>query len=165
LVSLLRLPLAALFVCVVDEPQLALLTLVAAAATDIIDGFLARKLRQATATGAVVDAVLDKVFAAVVIVTLIVEERLTWPAALLLGTREIGELPLVVWWMLRHERRKARADDPRANWLGKAVTVLQFTSVGAVLQRSALELPILVATGVGGAVAAVFYWKRERTAL
>jgi cardiolipin synthase (CMP-forming) len=162
LVSFLRLPLAVLFVRVVDEPELALATLMASAATDVVDGFLARKLGQATATGAVIDAVFDKVFAATVIATLIVESRLAWPMALLLGTREIGELPLVLWWMLRRDRRQARAEDPRANWLGKAVTVLQFASVAAVLKGSALELPVLAATAVTGVFASVFYWKRER---
>ncbi|HWA70818.1 MAG TPA: CDP-alcohol phosphatidyltransferase family protein [Polyangiaceae bacterium] len=161
LVSFLRLPLAVLFVYVVDEPQLALVTLFASGATDVVDGFLARRLKQATPTGAVVDAVFDKIFAATVIVTLIVNSRLAWPMALLLGTREIGELPLVVWWMLRKDRRQARAEDPRANWLGKAVTVLQFASVAAVLQGSFLETPTLAATAVAGTIAAFFYWKRE----
>lgn len=161
LVSFLRLPLAILFVYVVDEPELALATLIASAATDIVDGFLARKLGQATATGAVVDAVLDKVFAATVIATLIIEARLAWPMAVLLGTREIGELPLVLWWLFRRDKRQARAEDPRANWLGKAVTVLQFASVAAILSRSALELPMLLATAAAGVVAARVYWKRE----
>jgi phosphatidylglycerophosphate synthase len=139
LVSFLRLPLAVLFVYVVHDPTWALATLVAAAATDVIDGFLARRLNQATATGAVVDGVFDKGFTTVVIATLVVTGPLTWSEALLLGTRELGELPLVIWWALHHDRRQARAEDPRANWLGKLVTVLQFASITCILQRSSLE--------------------------
>ena len=165
LVSFLRLPLAVLFVYVVDEPQLALVTLFASGATDVVDGFLARRLKQATPTGAVVDGVFDKIFAATVIATLIVNYRLAWPMALLLGTREIGELPLVVWWMLRKDRRQARAEDPRANWLGKAVTVSQFASVAAVLSGSPLELASLSTTAILGVVAAVLYWRRETQVL
>jgi phosphatidylglycerophosphate synthase len=161
LVSFLRLPLAVLFVYVVDRPNWALATLVAAAVTDVVDGYLARRLNQATATGAVVDGVFDKGFTAIVIATLIVTGPLTWQEALLLGTRELGELPLVIWWTLHHDRRQARAEDPRANWLGKLVTVLQFLSIACILQRSALEHAALVATGIAGVVAAAVYWRRE----
>ena len=161
LVSLLRLPLAILFVFVVDEPALALATVVAAGATDVVDGFLARKLGQATATGAVVDAVLDKGFATVVITTLVLRAHLSWTEALLLGTRELGELPLVIWWALHQDRRRARAEDPRANWIGKLVTVLQFFSVATVLQKSSLQGAALTATAVVGLAAAISYWRRE----
>lgn len=161
LVSFLRLPLAILFVYVVDNPTWALATLVAAAATDIVDGFLARRLNQATATGAVVDGVFDKGFTAIVIVTLVVTRPLTWQEALLLGTRELGELPLVIWWTLHHDRRQARAEDPRANWLGKLVTVLQFVTIACILRRSPFESAALVATGIAGVIAAALYWKRE----
>jgi phosphatidylglycerophosphate synthase len=161
LVSFLRLPLAVLFVYVVHDPTWALATLVAAAATDVIDGFLARRLNQATATGAVVDGVFDKGFTTVVIATLVVTGPLTWSEALLLGTRELGELPLVIWWALHHDRRQARAEDPRANWLGKLVTVLQFASITCILQRSSLERAALLATAISGVVAAGLYWRRE----
>ena len=161
LVSFLRLPLAVLFVYLVNRPNWALATLVAAALTDVVDGYLARRLNQATATGAVVDGVFDKGFTAIVIATLVVTGPLTWQEALLLGTRELGELPLVIWWTLHHDRRQARAEDPRANWLGKLVTVLQFVSIACILQRSALEQAALVATGIAGVVAAAIYWKRE----
>ncbi len=39
------------------------------------------------------------------------------------------ELPLVAWWALHEDGRRARAEDPRANWVGKAATVCQFLAI------------------------------------
>ena len=164
LVSLLRLPLAITFVFVWHRSLLALSVLAASALTDIVDGFLARRLGQATAPVAVVDGALDKVFAATVLGTLLCAERLEPLEAVLLGTRELGELPLVLWWVFHHEKRRARAEDPRANWLGKLVTVLQFLTIAAVLSGSPLRSALLLLAAVAGAVSAIVYWRREAAA-
>lgn len=108
LLSFVRIPLAAAFVGLVHQPPWALGVLVLAGITDVLDGHLARRLGQATPTGAVVDGVLDKFFAAVVIGGLILHGQLPWAAAVLLATRELGELPLVAWWALHEDGRRAR---------------------------------------------------------
>ena len=59
LVSMARLPLAALFPWVVDRPAAAVSVLLAAGLTDVLDGWLARRLHQETAIGAVADAISD----------------------------------------------------------------------------------------------------------
>jgi cardiolipin synthase len=161
LVSLLRLPLAIAFVFGAGRPGIALAILLASGATDVLDGFLARRLGQATATGAVVDGAMDKGFAATVLATLLLDRQLRPFEALLLGVREVGELPLVLWWVLHHEKRRARAADPRANWLGKFVTCLQFAAIAAVLWGSPLRQTLLVLTAIAGAISALVYWRRE----
>ena len=57
LVSLLRLPLAALFVLASDEAGPACVVICVSGVTDIVDGAWARHFHQATPTGAVVDGV------------------------------------------------------------------------------------------------------------
>jgi phosphatidylglycerophosphate synthase len=161
LVSLARLPLAVSFALLATDAVRAVSILLASAATDVLDGWLARRLGQATPTGAVVDAVADKAFAAVVIGTLLVDGRLSVPAALMLGARELGELPLVAWWSVHRARRRARAEDPAANWLGKVATVCQFVGVVAIIAQSPLAWPLLVVTACAGVVAAFSYWRRE----
>ncbi|HET9958690.1 MAG TPA: CDP-alcohol phosphatidyltransferase family protein [Polyangiaceae bacterium] len=161
LVSFTRLPLAYAFVEHVRETSTALVILAVSGFTDVLDGFLARRLGMATPTGAVVDGVTDKIFALTVLVTLIARAQLSPLSALLLGTREFGELPLVVWWALHRERRRAKAEDPRANWLGKAVTVLQFACVALVLSSNRFALVLIATTAVLGVGAAVSYWRRE----
>jgi CDP-diacylglycerol--glycerol-3-phosphate 3-phosphatidyltransferase/cardiolipin synthase len=161
LVSLARLPLAALFATAVDEPPLALATLVAAGLSDVIDGWYARKFDQVTATGAVVDGITDKLFMLVVVLSLVTNNALGVGGALLLGTREIGEAPLVAWWAVHRPKRKARANDPRANAFGKLCTTLQFAAILACLLGASWLDGLLVLTGASGVLAAIHYWRRE----
>lgn len=161
LLSFARIPLAVAFVRLADQPSWALGVLLLAGLTDVLDGYLARRLGQATATGAVVDGVLDKLFAAVVIGGLILQGRLPWLAAGLLATRELGELPLVAWWALHEEGRRARAEERRANWLGKAATVCQFIAIAVLLVEGEAFYFWLATTAVLGVASAVGYWRRE----
>ena len=164
LVSLVRLPLAGLFVAVSDRPEAASAVMLASGISDVIDGFWARHFDRATPTGAVVDGAADKAFAATVVVTLLVQGRLDPWGAIALGVREALELPLVVWWGTHRAQRKARAEDPQANWMGKAATVLQFAAVVATLYQSPLAAPLLMVTFALGVLAAARYWQRELSA-
>lgn len=161
LLSYLRVPLAAAFVLLLEQPRLALTVLLLAGVTDVLDGHLARRLNQATPTGAVVDGVLDKLFAAFVVGALVVQGQLSGFAAVLLATRELGELPLVIWWAVHDDQRRSRAEDPRANWLGKAATVFQFAAIAALLLRGGTPWLWLGLTAATGATAAYVYWRRE----
>ena len=90
LVSWLRIPLAAAFPFVRESVSGSLVVLGLAAATDVIDGFIARRFGLATPTGAVVDGVTDKTFAATVLGTLVL------PAAIVATiTRSDARAPLL----------------------------------------------------------------------
>jgi cardiolipin synthase len=161
LLSLARLPLAAAFPFVVERPLAAMGVLFAAGVSDVLDGWYARRFGQVTPTGSVVDPVTDKVFVLTVVVTLVVGHYLAPLDVLLLGTREVGELPLVLWLAASHEARSRRAATTAANVPGKVATVLQFGAAAAALLR-VTELPWLVdVTAVAGAAAAASYWVRE----
>jgi phosphatidylglycerophosphate synthase len=133
--------------------------MMAAAASDILDGWVARRLRQETPTGAALDGLMDKLFACSVLATLVVGARLALLDALVLCTREIGEGLLVAFVLWR---RPPSAGNPRAaNVLGKAVTVLQFSTIVIVLLGHGACRPCVFATGACGALCAGAYWKRE----
>lgn len=155
-----RVPLAALFPLATGNAPLALGVLGFAGLTDVLDGFAARKLGQATPVGALVDGVADKVFAASVLGTLVATRMLTPVAALLLATRELGELPLALR-VLASRRARLTEVDRRANRLGKIATVLEFATVLAVVARAPGKSALLAATAVCGAAAAASYWLRE----
>jgi cardiolipin synthase len=160
LLSLSRLPLAAVFPLTVGRPPLAFGVLVAAGLSDVADGWYARRFKQATATGAALDPVTDKLFVLTVAVTLLVTQQLTALSVVLLSTREIGELPLVLWLALSHDARRKRAEQPSANAAGKAATALQFASVTVALFHAPHGELWVGATAVAGAVAALTYWQR-----
>jgi CDP-diacylglycerol--glycerol-3-phosphate 3-phosphatidyltransferase/cardiolipin synthase len=160
LLSLARVPLAFAFPFVVEHTVWALVVLAAAGITDVLDGYSARRLGQVTPTGAALDPVTDKLFVLTVAATLVTSGHFSLVSVLLLSTRELLELPLVVWFALSPVARSARAEKPAANALGKLATVLQFAAVFSSLLRSSFTDVWIVATAVLGVLAALSYWAR-----
>src|SRR5438477_2230755 len=130
LVSSLRFVLAIAFPFAVAHPVSAVALLVGAGASDVLDGWLARRRGEVTAMGAVIDGVADKVFVASVVVTLALRHGLTGLEVALLSTREIMETPVLVWRLIRPPRL---AREHRASALGKATTALQFATLFGVV--------------------------------
>ena len=87
LLSLARIPLAALFPFLLDNAPAALGVLIATGLTDTLDGWYGRRFGQTTPTGAVVDALTDKLFVGAVVVTLVVTGHFTVVQAAFLSTR------------------------------------------------------------------------------
>jgi CDP-diacylglycerol--glycerol-3-phosphate 3-phosphatidyltransferase/cardiolipin synthase len=160
LLSLARVPLALVFPFVVGDATWALTVLALAGVSDVLDGYAARRLGQATPTGAALDPVTDKLFVLTVAVTLVASGHFSLLSVLLLSTREVLELPLVVWFALSPDARSARAEKPMANAFGKLATVLQFVAVCASLLGLAVTELAIVATAVVGVLAALTYWRR-----
>lgn len=159
LLSLMRVPLAAVFPLTVEAPAMSLTVLGAAALTDVLDGYVARKFELATPTGAVVDGITDKLFVGAVLVTLLVTGRMAPVDLVLLGTREIFELPLVLWLSLSPSARRRKVED-RANVFGKAATTLQFAVVVATIANHPLRTAGLWLAAAVGVAAAASYWAR-----
>jgi CDP-diacylglycerol--glycerol-3-phosphate 3-phosphatidyltransferase len=142
------------------HPTAAVAVLVAAGASDVLDGWYARRFSQVTATGAALDPVTDKIFVLTVAVSLVVRGYLAPIDVVLLSTRELAELPLVVWLAVSHHARTRRSEQPSANLLGKAATVLQFAAVTAAVFRAPHLGWLVVVAGLSGALAGVAYWAR-----
>ena len=164
LLSLARLPLAVAFPLVVGRPALALVVLAAAGLSDVLDGWFARHYGQVTATGAALDPVTDKIFVLTVAVTLVVQKLLSPLDVLLLSTREVGELPLVIWLATSSHARRLRAENTSANLPGKLATALQFAAATVALFRWSHVEAMVTATAVAGVIAAVVYWIRSMRA-
>jgi CDP-diacylglycerol--glycerol-3-phosphate 3-phosphatidyltransferase len=159
LLSFTRVPLAVLFPFVVDRPLAATIVLALAGATDVLDGWWARRAGLVTPAGAVVDPIADKLFVITVVVTLVVTGHLAPLSVAWMSTRELGELPLVIWLLVSHAARSKRTETPRANLLGKLATTLQFATVGCSLWRRPETGVLIVITAVAGIVAAISYWR------
>ncbi|MCL2449873.1 MAG: CDP-alcohol phosphatidyltransferase family protein [Polyangiaceae bacterium] len=159
LLSLSRLPLAASFPFVFRSSTDAVAVLSLAAASDVLDGWVARRFGQQSPTGAVLDGVMDKLVAFVVLMTLVLGRELSVAEAVVLSSREVGEAALVVWALALRPRR---ASAPHvANTLGKLATTLQFVTLLAVVLRRGPRAMLVVSTGLCGAAAAVAYGIRE----
>lgn len=160
LLSLSRVALAFCFPFVLETPWLALTTTALAGLSDMLDGYCARRLGSSSPTGAALDPLTDKIFAASVMLSLLAHGRLTFAWALLLSLRELLELPLLLWLLYMPHARAARASHLKANWLGKLTTSLQFGALLSLLLHWPYLWAWIVATAVAGVLAAALYWAR-----
>ncbi len=161
LLSLARVPLAVAFPFVLPHPVAAVSVLGAAAVSDVLDGWWARRTGQVTPTGSALDPVTDKLFVLTVAVSLVLGHLLAPLDVVLLSTREIAEMPLVAWLAANRHARSRRAAHPMANVPGKLATVMQFgTAAAAIFRMPQLEW-LVRATAAAGLLAALGYWLRE----
>jgi CDP-diacylglycerol--glycerol-3-phosphate 3-phosphatidyltransferase/cardiolipin synthase len=126
----------------------------------VLDGWLARRWRQDTPVGALVDGVADKLFAVSLLGTLIGTGMISPLFALLLATRELGELPLALRLLMNRRARKVELER-KAHAFGKIATALEFATVVAVLLHAPRVGVWVGVTAAFGAAAAVTYWARE----
>jgi len=98
----------------------------AAAVTDWLDGYLARRWNQSTPFGAFLDPVADKVMVAVALALLVERYEVFWltlPALVIIG-REIV-ISALREWMAEIGQRKRVA----VSWIGKSKTTLQMVAL------------------------------------
>jgi len=158
LLSLLRVPLAVAFPYAAKRPRAAFAVMAAAAATDVLDGWVARRRGEATPMGAIIDPIADKIFALSVVGTLLARHRLPVWAVPALFAREILEAPLLPWVLLRggDEQRERRS-----NVAGKLATTLQSAALLWAISSSRINPAALGLVAVAGTAAGLSYWARE----
>jgi phosphatidylglycerophosphate synthase len=155
--TLSRLPLAAAVAASLATPALAAALVAVAAATDALDGTVARAARRRgdTATaGDWLDPLADKLFVATVAVALGARTG-AWLALALLAIRDLAWLvaaPLALRW-------RARAP-LRARPLGKATTVAQLAALAVLAVAPAYAVPAAAVAGALGVAAIVDYAHR-----
>jgi cardiolipin synthase (CMP-forming) len=104
------------------------LIFLAAAITDWLDGYLARRLGQTTAFGAFLDPVADKLMVAAALVILVKMNRADPMLAFIIVGREIA-ISALREWMARIGQSKSLA----VNTLGKFKTAAQMTAIISLL--------------------------------
>ncbi len=154
LLTLLRLPLAVLFL-IVDSALWRLGILAVAAATDLLDGFLARRLG-GSRFGAFIDPVADKLFMLSAFIVVAVSGRLAWYEIAGVLLRDFVATVAFVSTSL-----SGRAMTIPARLGGKAVTVAQVLTLVAFLTDSPLLRPLAWATA---AVALYAIWDYNQAA-
>lgn len=149
--SFLRLPLAVLFMLTADHVVRAII-IVLAALTDGLDGWLARRWRQDSGAGQIVDPITDKLFVLVALATLVARRELEpWMIVVLLARDIYNSFAYFIIRMLEWQVQF------KARWSGKTATVLQLTVMLAALLVPRAVLPLLIATAVISLVAIADY--------
>lgn len=158
LLTLLRLPLAALIWVAPGNVPWLLGLMVVAAVSDLLDGWFARRAGVAAENvGAWLDPVCDKLFILSVLVAVWVTREPPLWMAVVASSRELALLPLLIARFTVPRYRKAGIPW-RALMLGKAATVAQFMLFAAVLSdwREAW-VPLTLLCGVLGLGAGAQY--------
>jgi CDP-diacylglycerol--glycerol-3-phosphate 3-phosphatidyltransferase/cardiolipin synthase len=104
-----------------------------AAITDLLDGYLARKLNQVSAFGAFLDPVADKLMVAAALIILVDLNRLNAAIAVIIIGREIT-ISALREWMAQLGAAKSVA----VSFIGKIKTVSQMIAIPMLLYHDAL---------------------------
>jgi CDP-diacylglycerol---glycerol-3-phosphate 3-phosphatidyltransferase len=143
-ITLLRIALIPLFIIIFYLPfkwsyPVSALVFTLAAITDWIDGYVARKYDQATAFGAFLDPVADKLMVATALVLLVGVHANPWfavPAVVIVG-REIV-ISALREWMAELGQRASVA----VSYIGKIKTTMQMVAIIVLLAFSPESAPI-----------------------
>lgn len=134
-----RLALAAAFVAL-PAPATRLGLVLAAAITDWLDGFLARRAHLTSRWGALLDPITDRIFVFTAVCVFLVERQLTPLQYFILIFRD---LMTAIGFLVARSVSWLRPITFRARLAGKVVTALQLLTLVCVLIRPGL-VPILI---------------------
>lgn len=118
-ISVLRLigvPIFIWVVVVLHNDELALLIVMASGVTDWLDGFLARRLRQTSDLGSILDPIADRLYILAVVAGLAWRDFIPWWIAALLPLRDV-----LLWTLVPFLRSRGFGALP-VHYLGKAAT-------------------------------------------
>ncbi len=153
MISLSRVALAIAFV-LIDQTVARVVLISMAALTDFLDGLVARLSDQRSAVGALLDPIADRLFVLAAISAYLVGGELGTGQYFIFLSRDIATaigflVARIIPWL--------RAVPFQARLLGKAVTVLQLTTLIAVLVKHAATTGLIVAIGVLSAMSIFDY--------
>ncbi len=159
LLSVSRLALAAVFVAV-DRTDVRIVLVMAAMASDYLDGWIARQFGPMTRIGAMLDPFTDRVFALVGVGAFLFEGRIAvWEYFVMISR----DLMTAVGFLVARAMPSLRAVAFKARFPGKVVTVLQHATFNAILLRPSAATPMIVVIAVVSLWAIVDYtWMLHR---
>lgn len=150
--SLSRLLLAILFIPAGRGARIALICV--AAATDFLDGWIARRTHTTTREGALLDPIADRIFVIVAVGTYVWNGDLSLLEALLLLPRDIAT---ALGFAIARAVPTLRGAQFKARFPGKIVTVLQLVTLLALVFGVRPLAPLVALVAVASAIAIADY--------
>ena len=122
-----------------ESPEWTIIILIISGATDIIDGFIARRFNMVSDFGKAIDPLADKLTQIVVLFCLVTDFNLILLPVIIMVVKEVGSfiLRLIVF------KKTERVDS--AKWHGKATTVLIYATMLLLIIAPWIDLPLEVA--------------------
>jgi CDP-diacylglycerol--glycerol-3-phosphate 3-phosphatidyltransferase/cardiolipin synthase len=137
-----------------------LAALLAAAATEFLDGQVARRLRVTSATGRILDPIADKVFVVAVLATLMWEGTVAPWQVILVTSRDAIVAAGALWVASRRGPGALRRMPP--SLLGKGTTAAQYLFLLAVVAGQGVNATLLLITSALSLTAGLDYALRFR---
>jgi cardiolipin synthase len=109
--------------------EIAFSVLILAGITDVVDGYIARKYKQVTTFGSMMDPLADKLMMMAVIASLFLTERISVWAALFFFVRDLAMIAFSAFFHFRGKKTVP------ANAFGKLTTVLFYIAFPLVMFR------------------------------
>lgn len=117
--------------------KISFLILLVAGLTDILDGYMARRRKQTTQMGAMLDPLADKSMMITVILSMLFAGRIPWQAAAAMFFRDLGMIVSSGYVYLRGKRTIP------ANWMGKLSTALYYPAILFIVFDYNFAIPYL----------------------
>jgi len=105
----------------------ALVTVLFAGLTDMLDGYIARRSGQITITGIMLDPLADKLMMLAIVTALLIAHTIPWEAVAVMGFREIGMIASAAYFHFRGMKTVP------ANLFGKATTIVYYGAIMLLL--------------------------------
>ena len=159
LLSISRLALAAAFV-VIDRTDARIVFVMAALATDYLDGWIARQFGPMTRVGAMLDPFADRVFVLVGVSIFLFEGTIsTWEYFVMISR----DLMTAVGFLVARMMPSLRAIAFQSRFPGKLVTVLQLATFVAILTNPRAAEPMIAVVAIVSLWAIIDYtWMLHR---
>jgi CDP-diacylglycerol--glycerol-3-phosphate 3-phosphatidyltransferase len=158
-----RFVLAVLFACWPSTP-VRIGLIVVAAISDMLDGWLARRVHATSRWGALLDPIADRVFVLAAVGTFVFSGQLGTRGYFVLIMRDLAT---AVGFLVARVIPWLRPVVFKARWSGKLVTVLQLVTLAAVLLAPAALPLLLVAVAIISTISIVDYtlalWRARAT--
>ena len=154
-----RLFIAVTFPAFAHDAHLALSVYLVAVATDVLDGWWARKTNTQSHTGAVLDGWVDKTLHINAAWSMTIHGMMPAWWMLLWFSREIVQAGMVLWLVGAFRQGEVRIQSTSLTGRVTAVS-LTLAFVATLLDLPALALPLSVLTGVAGVACALGYLRR-----
>ncbi|MFC7751179.1 CDP-alcohol phosphatidyltransferase family protein [Paenibacillus thermoaerophilus] len=126
-----------LFLFFAGHPMRALVVLFMAGATDVLDGYLARRRGQVTSLGSMLDPLADKLMLLAVVLSLLIGGWIPWQAAAAMALRDAG---MIAGSAFFHFRGKMTVP---ANAMGKLTTVFYYIAILFIFFKVPIAIPFL----------------------
>jgi cardiolipin synthase len=116
-----------LYIFLQGHTALAFIILVVAGATDVLDGYLARRQKQTTVLGSMLDPLADKTLMLMVVLSFLYDRLIPWAAAIAMFIRDGGMIIVSAIYYFRGKKTVP------ANTMGKVTTILYYGAIPLIM--------------------------------